>query len=257
MAGDSLESLALYAAVAVAGVLAGFINSMAGGGSLLTLPILMLLGLPATVANGTNRLAVLCQAVAGVLAYRRHGRLPRRGVAPTVLPTAFGAAIGASLAAYIPEWLLKYILIAIMIAMAVLMVARPQLMAAPESDEPLSRRRRWAASLSMLAVGIYGGFVQAGVGILLLAVLTGISRYDLLRANALKLMCTALFGTVALAIFAAAGQVEWLAGAVLALFSIFGALVGVRFAVRAGHTTIRWIVLACVVATCIAALVRA
>jgi uncharacterized membrane protein YfcA len=108
----------------------------------------------------------------------------------------------------------------------------------------------------LFGAGLYGGFVQAGVGFVLLAVLGGVLRYDIVRANALKLVCTLVFGSVALGVFAVAGQVEWKLAALLAVYTVIGSQLGVRFALRARHDIIRWIMFAAVVATCVAAMLK-
>lgn len=251
------ERIALYGLLALAGIAAGFLNVLAGGGSLLTLPVLVLLGLPAGVANGTNRLAVVSQSIAGVIAYRRAGKLTTEALGPVVIPTVLGAACGATLAAWaIPESLLEPALLGAMVVMAVVMTVKPSLVAPDETETPVSWRERPWALAGLFGAGLYGGFAQAGVGFLLLAVLGGALRFDVVRANALKLVCTALFGVVALAIFVYADQVEWVAATVLAIGTVIGSQLGVRFAVKASAKVLRWIVLVAVVASVVAALLR-
>lgn len=251
------DALILHVLLAAAGVAAGFINTMAGGGSMLTLPVLMLLGLPADVANGTNRLSVVTQSMAGVLAFRRRGKLDEGAIVPVVAPTVLGAVAGATLAASVPPAILKYALLGTMMAMAVLMTLFPQAVTAPEGDAARPKSRRLAGAAALLGAGLYGGFVQAGVGFLLLGALGGVLRYDLVRANALKLACTAIFGTAALAVFVIANQVAWAPAALLAVSTTTGSVLGVRFAIRAPQRVLRFIVLAGVLATCVAALVKA
>ena len=251
-----METVWLHLALAGSGIAAGFINIVAGGGSLLTVPVLMLLGLPADLANGTNRLAVVSQGISGVIGFRRHGKIDTRAILPTVVPTTVGAALGALLASRVPADLLKYLLLGIMMAMAVVMLVRPAILSPAQQRTELSRARRVAGAVGLFAVGLYGGFVQAGVGLLLLFVLSGVLARDLVRAKALKVVCVAVFGSAALAVYAGAGLVVWLEGGLLAGYTIIGTLIGVRFAVRAEHSMIRWIVFACIVATCIAALIK-
>lgn len=250
------ERIALFGLLALAGIAAGFINVMAGGGSLLTLPVLMLLGLPASVANGTNRLAVVTQSVSGVLAYRKAGKLPSEALGPVIAPTVLGAACGAGAAAHAPEAILEPVLLGTMVVMALVLLVRPKLVAPDETDGPLSWRERPWSLLGLFGAGVYGGFVQAGVGFVLLAVLGGLLRYDVVRANALKLVCTALFGVVALGIFIYADQVEWASATVLAVATVGGSQLGVRFAVKANPKLLRWIVFLAVLASVIALVLR-
>lgn len=240
----------------VAGVVAGFVNTTAGGGSLLTLPVLMLLGLPADVANGTNRLSIVSQSLSGVLAFHREGKLPLQAIVPVATPVILGAIAGASVAAIAPPEVLEPVLLGTMMAMALAMLIRPKLILAEEGE---TARSVWSSPPSMLGLfgaGVYGGFVQAGVGFVLLAVLGGLLRYDTTRANALKLVCTLLFTIPALVIFVAAGQVAWVPAILLAMGTVIGSQLGVRFAVKAKPKIVNAIVFTAVVATCVAALLR-
>lgn len=250
------EAIALYATLFGAGVGAGFINMIAGGGSLLTLPALMLLGLPANVANGTNRLAVVSQSLSGVLAFRRAGRLHTEAILPVAAPTVLGAIGGAAAAAVAPPEILEPVLLGTMILMALVLVLAPKVMMAGEDETPRAPWRHAPSWLGLFGAGVYGGFVQAGVGFVLLAVLSGVLRYDALRANALKLVCTLVFSVPALGIFVLAEQVEWIPAVLLALGTVTGSQLGVRFAVRTQPKVIRVLVSVCVVATCVAAFLR-
>ncbi|HJL14229.1 MAG TPA: sulfite exporter TauE/SafE family protein [Sandaracinaceae bacterium LLY-WYZ-13_1] len=251
--GIAPTTLGLYAALVGAGVAAGFINTMAGGGSLLTLPALMLLGLPANVANGTNRLAVVTQSLSGALAFHRAGKLHTEAALPVAAPTIAGAVCGATAAAWTPVAYLEPILLGTLVVMALLMVVRPRAVLADPGEEPRHPWKSARALLGLFGAGLYGGYVQAGVGFVLLAVLGGALRYDAVRANALKLVCTLLFGVAALAVYVAAGQVRWVPAAVLAVGTVVGAQLGVRFAVKAKAKVLRAIIFVLVVASCVAA----
>lgn len=250
--GSPWLALALFAA----GLVAGFVNTMAGGGSLLTLPALMLLGLPADVANGTNRVGVLAQSASGMLGFHRAGKLDLRSAPIAAVPASIGATLGALAAANVPREVLKPALIASMLAMAIAMVAKPDAITAPEGAEPRLMKESPRALAVLFVAGLYGGFVQAGVGFILLAALGGILRYDIVRANALKLFCTTIFGLLPLIVFVNAGQVRWVPGAMVAAGTVGGSQLGVRFALRAKHRTMHYIVLGCAIVTCIAALFK-
>lgn len=240
--------------VVIAGLVAGFVNTFAGGGSMLTLPALMLLGLPADVANGTNRLCVVTQTAAGLWSFQREGKLPSEALPSVVVPTLVGATLGAFAAAqWLPREWVKPVLLGTMLAMAVAMLLAPKLLAPDAgSERPLNA----SAAVGLFFAGLYGGFVQAGVGFVLLAVLGGMLRYDLVRANALKLAVILVFGVVALGIFVAAGQVEWVAASVLAVATVIGARLGVRFAIDVAPRTLRIVVFVLVVITTLAAAMR-
>lgn len=239
-------------AMLVAGVAAGVLNMMAGGGSMFTLPVLMLLGLPASAANATNRVAVFTQSVSGVWAYRRSGQLDQAAVLPILGPTAAGALVGSLLASRLPESLLKPILLGTMIAMATLLLLRPKTITAPIGAETKSALSPGGV-VGLFIAGLYGGFIQAGVGFILLSVLGGVLRYDLVRANALKMVCTAVFGAVALVVFIQAGQVIWVPGLILAAATLVGSLIGVKIATRIPQAAIRWVVFGAVLLSCVGA----
>jgi uncharacterized membrane protein YfcA len=233
-------SPAFIALLAFTGFLAGGINTVAGGGSNLTLPALMMLGLPADVANGTNRIAVLLQCVVGVRGYDSHKTLDRPAIVPILIPNIAGGVIGALGAALMPNLYLKPILLTTILTMSVIILVRPSLIAPPPGTPTLSPKESPIAWWSLFAAGVYGGFVQAGVGFILLAALSGGLRYDLVRANALKMTCALAFTAVAFVIFAAFGQVSWIPGLIVASGTMLGAHLAVKVAVKASQNSIKW-----------------
>ncbi len=250
------HSIGWSLALALVGVAAGFVNTLAGGGSLLTLPVLMLAGLPPHVANASNRVAVFLQGLAGTSAFDRAGRLDRGAAASITLPTLLGAFGGATTAAYLPNDILKPVLLGAMILIAVLLLVRPAVLAPSPDGIPRSLRDAPGAFVVLVAIGFYGGFAQAGVGIFLLAAFGGLLRYDLVRANALKLLVTTAFTGLALLVFVGAGQVRWVPGLALAVGMVAGARLAVRFAIATGHETLRKFVLAVAIVSCVAAWLR-
>ena len=248
----SYQGLAVLAA---AGVLATIVNVIAGGGGMIVLPALMALGLPADVANGTYRLGVVTQSIAGTAAFKREGKLETGSVVPILIPTTAGAAAGALLATWVPREQLKPIMLVTMIVMAALIVFRKQTLVPPEGPS-LTPTQAPRSYVGLFLAGVYGGFIQAGVGFLLLGVLVGTLRPDFIRANAPTVVVTLAFGMVALGIFAWAGLVSWTPAVVLAAASIVGARLGVRLILKVPADGLRWFVFACVVATCIVAWLR-
>ena len=248
----SYQSLAILAA---AGVLATVVNVLAGGGGMIVLPALMALGLPADVANGTYRLGVVTQSIAGTAAMRREGKLDTGSIVPILIPTVVGAAVGALLATQVPREVLKPIMLVTMILMGAMIAFRKQTLI-PSEGPPLTPQEAPRSFVGLFLAGVYGGFIQAGVGFLLLGVLVGTLRHNLITGNALKLVITLAFGSVSLGIFVWAGLVSWAPALVLAAASIVGARLGVRLMLKVPIGGLRWFVFACVVATCIAAWLR-
>jgi len=246
----SLISLLLLMA---SGLIAGFINTLAGGGSLLTLPALMLVGLPADIANATNRVGVFLSAIEGTRGFHRHGKLDKTALVPILAPTIAGSLGGSLLASFLPTSLLEPILLSTLIAMAVAIVIRPTMVAPPPGTIPLQVNQSIKGVIGLFFAGLYGGFVQAGVGFVLIAALCGALRYDLVRANALKMAATGIFSLVALTVFVVRDQVLWVPGLVLAAGTVLGVRLSVRFAISVDHGVLRWILLAMVITVCLAA----
>ena len=233
-----------------AGLFAGFVNTLAGGGSMLTLPALMMLGMPADIANATNRVGVLLQSVEGVRGFHANGKLEIQAIGPILLPTLLGALCGSLVATYLPVYVLKPVLLGSMIAIALITLLKPSVVAPPAGTVPFKLKQRPAAFVGLFLAGVYGGFVQAGVGFMLIAALAGGLRYDLVRTNALKMVCTAIFSVVALAVFMTRGQVLWIPGLILAVGMVVGASLSVRFAISVSQNTLKWILFVMVTLSC-------
>jgi len=232
---SSLELVAL----AAAGLAASVLNVIAGGGSFLTLPMLIFFGLPPTEANATNRLGVLAQNAAGVFGFHRHRVLDWPFAMRASVPALAGAVLGTWLALHVGDREFRRILAILMLAISLLTIFRVgDRMAARLGGAP---HRRGFLAMGFFAAGVYAGFVQAGVGFLVLA-LTTLAGLDFVRGNAVKVFVILLTTTVSLALFVAGGTVHWLPGAALAAGSLAGSLVGVRLTVLKGHAFVRLVV---------------
>lgn len=208
------------------------------------MPALMVFGLPADIANGTNRVAILMQSLVGVAGYDKHDTLDRPAVIPILIPTIIGGIAGALAAAVIPNLFLKPILLTTILTMSVVILIRPDVIAPPAGTPTKSPRENRGAWWGLFAAGVYGGFVQAGVGFILLAALAGGLRYDLVRANALKMACALAFTVVAVVIFILFDQIWWIPGIILGLGSMLGAHLAVKIAVKASQNSIKWFLFA-------------
>jgi uncharacterized protein len=236
-----------------AGFIAGFINTIAGGGSMLTLPALLMMGMPADIANGTNRIGIFLQSLAGARGFYKKGKLQPETISPTLLPSLLGALIGSLAASYLPITWLKPALLSTMLAMALLMLIKPSIVAPPEGTPVYALKERPIAWVGLFAAGLYGGFVQAGVGFILIAALAGGLRYDLVRSNALKMAITCALTVVALGIFILRDQVLWIPGLLMAIGTVAGATVSVQFAISMPQVVLKWILFLMVVLACIGA----
>jgi uncharacterized membrane protein YfcA len=232
----------LYLAIIAAGFVAGFINTLAGSGSLVTLPLLIFLGLPANVANGTNRVAILLQNVVGVSSFRQQKVLDVRGGLMLSAPAVVGSILGAQIAVNLNEQIMRRTIGVLMVVMLVVILIRPKRWLEGRR-EAQNHRPGWSQLLIFFAIGVYGGFIQAGVGIFLLAGLVLGAGYDLVRANAVKVLIVLCFTVSALAVFLINKQVVWSTGLILAVGNMLGAWVAARMAVERGAAFVRWVLI--------------
>ena len=224
----------------ILGYFAGIINTLAGGGSNLTLPALMVMGMPADIANATNRVGVFLQAIWGARAFHGHGELPLTDFRNIFIPLAAGGVLGALAASYAPASYLKPVLLITMISMSVIILIKPSVVMPAPGTTPNKVADTPSSWVMLFISGLYGSFVQAGVGFVLIMALAGSLRYDLVKSNALKLLCTLGFTTIALFIFILRDQVYWIPGLVLAISMLMGAHHGVKFAIKAKPGTLKW-----------------
>ncbi len=234
-----------YALIISAGAVAGFINTLAGSGSLITLPTLILLGLPSNIANGTNRIAILLQNVVGGASFRRAGVLDTRAALILSAPAMLGAVLGAAIAVELEEALLRQVIGGLMALMLVILLLRPARWL-HGSLERMQDQPRFTQLVIFFGIGIYGGFIQAGVGFMLLAGLVLSIGFDLVRANAVKVVIVLFFTLSALVVFIANDQVDWLVGLILAIGNMLGAWFAARFALQRGAVWVRRVMIAVV-----------
>jgi len=226
--------------LATLGVVAGILNVLAGGGSLLTLPVLLFLGLPAPVANGSNRIAIFCQNIFAIRGFRKHGVFPWQLALLGLLPALLGSYLGASLAVDIDDALFKKLLAMIMLGVLLLTALDPAKRWRRDAM-PMTRLRLAVLLVTFFGVGVYGGFVQAGVGFIIIAALLP-HGLDLVRINAVKVIVIFAFTVVALGVFIAHGQIDWPLGLALAAGNSVGGAIGSRLAVKKGHAWLQRVV---------------
>ncbi|MDO1510624.1 MULTISPECIES: sulfite exporter TauE/SafE family protein [unclassified Neisseria] len=245
-----------YLAIATLGILASIINILAGGGSNLILPLLMAFGVPPDIANASNRVGIFFQSLTGIRGFRNAGALPTHDLHGILLPMVAGGLVGSVLASVLPNQILKPALLVCILGVATLTFLKPQLLLPPQNVQERKVSDTRGAAVLLFAVGIYGGFVQASTAFILLPVLAGVLHYNLLRANALKLVCTLAFTIVALAVFIVQGQIWWDVGLVLAAGNILGSMIGVKIALKLSPNTLRTILFVMTVVAVAAAFLK-
>ncbi len=236
----------LYIAIVIAGFIAGFINTLAGSGSLITLPLLIFLGLPATVANGTNRVGVLFQSLVSGASFYQKGVLDLRGGIILAIPAILGSIIGARIAVDLNEEVMRRTIGVLMLVMLVIILVKPSQWLKGKS-ETLHKNPNWWQMIIFFGVGIYGGFIQAGVGIFLLASLVLGVGYNLVQANAIKSIIILCFTVSALLVFIYNDQVNLTAGILLAIGNSLGGWIAAQVAVERGAEFVRWLLIIIVI----------
>ncbi len=230
------------------GLLVGFINTLAGGGSIISLSILMFLGLPANVANGTNRIAILIQNIAAVGSFRQQKVLDHRKGFWLAIPATLGSIFGALIAVDLNEEVIEKAIAVMMLVMMFVILYKPQRWL--KGKEELQKRKvsAWQMVLFFL-IGTYGGFLHMGVGYALLAGIVLGAGYDLVKANAIKVFIILIWSPVILLVFIFYGQVDYLYGIVLSIGNVTGALIASRMAVKKGAAFVRWVIIAVILLT--------
>lgn len=232
----------LYLMVLLAGLVSGFINTLAGAGSLITIPLLIFMGLPANVANGTNRVGILLQSVTAVGGFKQMGVFAWGWGAWLAIPATIGAIAGACFAVNLNEEIMNRVIGALLLVMFVVVLLNPSSWLKPNSQDQKVKPTVLQAII-FFGIGFYGGFIQAGVGFFLLAGLVTGAGLDLVRANAMKVFITLVFTAFALMVFIYNNQVDYKLGITLGAGSVIGAWVASRMAVKRGAGFVRWILL--------------
>ena len=240
----------MYLAVIAAGLFAGFVNTLAGSGSLITLPLLMFLGLPANIANGTNRIGVFVQSLVSSVSFRRQNIYTVRESLWMSAPSIVGALLGALIAVKINERVMELLIAGLLVFMFFVILYKPEKWLRDQAQSAIMQRRWWVPVLFFI-IGIYGGFIQAGVGFFLLAALVLGTGMGLTRANAHKVLIVAAMTAIALVVFILSNQVYYLYGIILAVGQGAGAWLGSKVAVSWGPRVVRVILLVAIMASAI------
>lgn len=226
--------------LSVIGVVAGFLNVMAGGGSLLTVPVMVFMGVPGPVANGTNRIAILAQNATAVFAFFRRGYSEFRlslTLAACSLPGAVaGALIGTRLEGVWFNRTLAVIMVGVMLVMALGGNEKRESAGA----EPTRRQLFWG-HVGMVGVGFYGGFIQLGVGFIMIPVLNRVMGLDLVRTNMHKVFIIMSYTAVALLVFASQVEILWMVGLALALGNSVGGWIAANVQMDRGEGVINMV----------------
>ncbi len=229
-------------ALFIVGTLTGFINVLGGGGSFLTLPLLIFFGLPATIANGTNRIGILLQNISAIFKYISAGHFPAKFATIISIPVVIGSVSGAKIAVMISDKSFTKYLAVFMFAITLLTIFNP--------TKTIKINNRFIygviSFLIFFIIGLYGGFIQAGVGFLLLAGTT-LLGYDLLKGNAVKVFIVFILTVAALPVFIMSGKIDYPMGFALGIGNVVGGIIGASVSIKKGVNFIRNFVTASVI----------
>jgi len=222
------------------GIIAGFLNMLGGGGSLLTIPVLIFLGLDPIVANGTNRIAVIVQCMIGITNFRRKGFFyPKLSIILGV-PAILGSIFGAMFAVSISGDLFEKILGIVMIIVLILILISPEKKIIKEIDKKNFDTFQLIYSIiAFFGVGFWGGFINAGVGFIIIMALKIITDMSLVKINSIKIFIIFIYTSFSLMVFLFNGKVDFILGFSLAIGYSIGAYIGSNFAVSKGDKWIR------------------
>ena len=232
------------------GIAAGFANTVAGGGSLLSLPVLIFMGLPSSVANATNRVAIIMQNIFAVSGFKSKGVSTFPYSLYLGLSALLGAIIGAKIAVDISNDLFNQILAIVMLLVVFMTVFNP-FKKTLQGEEIMTFNRRALAMVVFFFIGIYGGFIQAGVGFLMIAALTSINGFSLVKTNSAKVFVALIYTSGAIVVFIIEDQIDWVYGIVLAMGNSLGGWFGSRWSVAKGDKWIKRFLVVTVIALAI------
>ena len=232
----------------VSGLMVGFINTLAGGGSIISLSVLMMLGLPAGIANGTNRIAIAIQTLTATSSFKQQKVLETKKAIQLSIPAVIGSLIGAWIAVDINEATFEKAIGVIMLFMLVFILYKPQKYIhgnAEIANKPLN----WKTYFIFFLIGIYGGFIHVGIGYFLLAGIVLGAGLDLVKANAVKVFIVLLYTPFTIAIFLFNGQINWKYGLIMSIGNVAGALLASRLAVSKGVVFVKWVIVIVILIT--------
>jgi uncharacterized membrane protein YfcA len=243
-------TVGIFIALVVSGLMVGFINTLAGGGTVISMSLFMMLGLSPITANGTNRIGIVLQNLVAVINFRRNKTLDIAKSIKWTIPVIAGSLIGSTLSIEINSTIFGFCFVAVMIFMALMMMLNPTVWIKGNPDKTNSPTS-FLEYFFLLLTGIYAGFIHIGTGYFLLAILVMMNGYNLLQANAIKNLLVLLYVPFSLAVFIYHGEVNYQYGFIHAIGNIIGAYAASRWAVNWGINFIRWLVIVFIVLACV------
>ena len=234
-----LNGVAPYIVLPLVGLLAGIINTLAGGGSLITIPALLVLGLPATVANTTNRIPIVLHSASASWQYWKRGVLKTKPFVGVVAPTVLGALAGSLSFRTVTDSRFNIVLAFLIVVLVISLYVKPQ-----RAEHPMAHGaalyRWWIYAPVFAVIGFYGGFLQIGVGLILIPAIYYFVKTNLVETNALKVATIFCFSLPSLFLLGASNAPIWRYGLLMGVGSIAGGYIGVKISLtKRGEAVIR------------------
>lgn len=236
--------------ILITGFFTGFINTIAGGGSLISLPVLIFMGLDSNVANASNRIGILFQSLSAIKGFQSKGISAYPYSLYLGISSSFGALLGAKIAVDIKDETFNDILAIVMILVAISMAFQTP-KTSVNIPEKMSLKTQLIGVAIFFFVGIYGGFLQAGVGFIMILTLTSLNGFTLAKTNSAKVFIVAVYTCVALVVFAYKGIINWKYGLLLAVGNTLGGWIASRWSVEAGDVWVKCFIIIAIVALAI------
>ncbi|WP_261344010.1 sulfite exporter TauE/SafE family protein [Candidatus Uabimicrobium amorphum] len=215
MFSDYISPLFLF----LVGIAMAVVNILAGGGSILSIPMLIFFGISPTEANATNRVAILMQNTSALLSFARQGIVVINEAKIMIVPSLCGAFFGAHLGVYIGNEIFKKIFSTVIPIALATMFFKQRNVEVDTMNKPLLMS-------VFFCVGVYGGFIQAGVGFIIILALTSFTNFDLIRINAIKVTIVFCYTIVAVVIFMINGKIQWTPAILLSCGAVIGGWLG-------------------------------
>ncbi len=230
------------------GLLVGFTNTLAAGGSAISLTVFMALGLPPQIANGTNRVAIIMQNLSSTITFSGRGMMDWSGGLKLGIPAIVGSIVGSQIASTISDTVFQWCLAVVMVSVLVFMLAGNRILGRSGGE---LNRVRWVHYVCFFLIGLYTGYIYVGSGYLVLLTTLGLLHLDIVKSNVLKNFILLLSVSFSLVVFVLNGQVDWMYGLIHGVGNVVGAYVASRYAIGWGIKFLRWFVVV-VVLICLA-----
>ncbi len=243
-----MAEIELLVILLLSGVLVGFINTLAGGGTVISVATFMAMGLPIVVATGTNRIPVIMQNLVASIIFKKQKLYTFKEAFRLAIPILLGSIISAQFTTMMDDTIFTYIFMGGLLLFCVLLFYKPDRWQRTQSEIKKVAIKEY---IILFVIGLYGGSVYIGIGYMLLALFVLSLGYDLIRANALKNLMALMLGPLSIIPFILTDNVNYSMGLAHGIGNVFGAFIASHYAKRIGHKFIRKLLVVMVICSVI------